>query len=68
MAASEPILQLKISVVGVSKPRVGGACRAGDHAPLSEPRDRIRYVYDFGDDWQHDIVLEKLLQVERGAR
>lgn len=24
-------------------------------------RNKIRYSYDFGDDWQHDIVVEKLL-------
>ncbi len=25
------------------------------------------YVYDFGDDWEHDIVLEKILEPEKGA-
>jgi hypothetical protein len=35
---------------------------------LSEPRDRMRYVYDFGDYWQHDIVVEKVLAAERGTR
>jgi hypothetical protein len=28
---------------------------------LSEPGDRIRYTYDFGDNWEHDIVLESAL-------
>ncbi len=23
--------------------------------------DRFRYVYDFGDDWEHDVVVEKVL-------
>jgi len=117
MAASESILQLKISLVGVSKPPVWRrvlvpattrldrlhdviqaamgwtdthlhAFEAGgvDYGPpdpeldhvderrtaigdvLSEPRDRMRYVYDFGDYWQHDVVVEKVLDAERGAR
>ena len=28
---------------------------------LVEPGDRLRYTYDFGDDWDHDIKLEKVL-------
>jgi hypothetical protein len=28
---------------------------------LVEPGDRLRYLYDFGDDWDHDIRLEKVL-------
>lgn len=26
-----------------------------------EPKDKIRYEYDFGDDWVHDITVEKIL-------
>jgi pRiA4b ORF-3-like protein len=117
MTASESILQLKISLVGVSKPPVWRrllvpatmrldrlhdviqaamgwtdthlhAFEAGgvDYGPpdpelnhvderrtaighvLSEPRDRMRYIYDFGDYWHHDVVVEKVLEAERGAR
>lgn len=25
-----------------------------------QPKDKIRYTYDFGDDWIHDIVVEKI--------
>jgi len=25
-------------------------------------KDRVIYVYDFGDDWEHEIVLEKILK------
>lgn len=29
-------------------------------AVLSQPRDRLFYWYDFGDDWHHTILLEKV--------
>jgi len=29
---------------------------------LSAPQDRLRYTYDFGDDWEHDILLEQDLR------
>ena len=28
---------------------------------LLGPKDRVRYTYDFGDDWEHDIILEKVI-------
>lgn len=34
---------------------------------LSEEKDTIRYIYDFGDDWVHDILLEKILPPEPGV-
>ena len=30
-------------------------------------RDSFLYEYDFGDDWQHQVVVEKVLPVETGA-
>lgn len=33
---------------------------------LVKEKDRLMYVYDFGDDWRHEIVLEKILPVEEG--
>jgi hypothetical protein len=29
---------------------------------------RFQYVYDFGDDWQHEILLEKTFDSESGVR
>jgi hypothetical protein len=34
---------------------------------LVEPGDRLRYTYDFGDDWDHDIKLEKVLPPDAGT-
>jgi hypothetical protein len=31
---------------------------------LTAPGDRLRYTYDFGDDWEHDIVLEQARPAE----
>jgi hypothetical protein len=28
---------------------------------LARPGARMRYTYDFGDDWEHDIALENIL-------
>jgi hypothetical protein len=28
----------------------------------------MRYVYDFGDHWRHDVVVEKVLTAEPGSR
>jgi len=30
--------------------------------------DTFEYVYDFGDDWRHDIEVEKVLAVEEGIK
>lgn len=29
-----------------------------------KPKERFRYVYDFGDDWIHEILVSKVLDVE----
>jgi hypothetical protein len=29
--------------------------------------DKLRYTYDFGDDWEHDVLLEKVLRADPGT-
>jgi hypothetical protein len=29
---------------------------------------RLRYAYDFGDGWEHDVVVEKVLSLQPGTR
>lgn len=35
---------------------------------LRRAKDRLRYEYDFGDGWEHDIVLEKIEATQAGRR
>jgi hypothetical protein len=34
---------------------------------VRKPGDRIRYTYDFGDDWEHEIVVEQVVDAEPGT-
>ncbi|TLK51936.1 plasmid pRiA4b ORF-3 family protein [Glutamicibacter sp. V16R2B1] len=34
---------------------------------LSEPKDKLDYIYDFGDNWEHVIELEKVLDDDGGT-
>lgn len=34
---------------------------------LCDVGDRARYTYDFGDDWEHEMVLEKVLAADPGT-
>lgn len=35
------------------------------HEVLQKPKTKMEYLYDFGDGWEHLIVLEKILDVEK---
>ena len=41
------------------------AVTLGELAP--GPGDRLRYVYDFGDDWRHDLLVEEVASAKSGA-
>lgn len=34
---------------------------------LRKPKDKLRYEYDYGDSWSHEIVLEKVLPNDQGT-
>jgi len=38
------------------------------HEVCARVKDRLKYTYDFGDFWLHDIVVEKVIKVEEGDR
>ena len=48
---------------GVPDRELGHADEAGVELAdlVSAPGERVSYTYDFGDDWEHDIKLEKVL-------
>jgi len=35
---------------------------------VARPKDKLVYEYDFGDSWNHEIMLEKILAAEPGVR
>ena len=35
---------------------------------MHKSKDRIKYEYDFGDGWLHEILLEKVLEKEKGQQ
>ena len=35
---------------------------------LTKPSDHMEYLYDFGDGWEHDVVLEEILPPDPGRK
>jgi hypothetical protein len=35
---------------------------------LARKRSKLKYIYDFGDDWHHDVVVEQITAPEPGVR
>ena len=47
---------------GAHRSRTNAATRLGK---VAKPGTAIRYVYDFGDDWEHNVVVEQVLSADR---
>jgi hypothetical protein len=45
--------------------RSAASAKLQDVAPCAG--DRIRYTYDFGDDWEHDLLVENVFPAEPGV-
>jgi len=39
-------------------------CKARLNKHIKQEKQKFRYEYDFGDSWDHDVLLEKILPVE----
>jgi len=33
-----------------------------------KPKQKMKYIYDFGDDWAHTILIEKILEIDEGLK
>ena len=55
----------QITEIGVPNPDDDMEVQAGWDIPitafLSKPRKTLRYLYDFGDSWEHKVTLEKIM-------
>lgn len=56
---------------GIPDPDYGMECQDALETRLDEvvreSKARFRYIYDFGDDWVHDVLVEKILAPEPGV-
>jgi hypothetical protein len=61
----EHVLRGARSRIRHGRPSANGAPSSGI---LEHPRDRLVYEYDFGDSWEHDVVLEDIAEAQPEAR
>ena len=58
--------------IGIPDPEWEDDCADENETALADvllgPTDRIHYTYDFGDDWEHDIMLEKVIELDADDR
>ncbi|MBI5251799.1 MAG: plasmid pRiA4b ORF-3 family protein [Desulfomonile tiedjei] len=38
------------------------------HKVVPGEKSKFHYLYDFGDSWEHEILVEKILPIEKGTR
>jgi len=48
------------------RPKSARAMRLRDI--IHSPKVKLLYTYDFGDDWEHDVVLEKIIEPDPGMQ
>src|SRR5690349_16792675 len=60
------------TIIGVPDPDFGVEVKNERTVKLSQvvrgEKSKFIYEYDFGDGWQHEVLVEKVLQAEPGAR
>jgi hypothetical protein len=63
------VFQTPTGEYGVADRELGHRSAASAKLQAVAPRagDRIRYTYDFGDDWEHDLFVEEVLPAEPGV-
>ncbi len=65
------LFETPVGLYGVPDPDDDLDIRSAANKKLSAvadwPGDRIRYEYDFGDGWEHDVVVEAVLPAEAGV-
>jgi len=63
------VFQTPLGEYGIADRELGHRSAASKELRDTAPRagDRLRYTYDFGDDWEHDILVEAVTPAEPGA-
>ncbi|KHD74879.1 plasmid pRiA4b ORF-3 family protein [Actinoplanes utahensis] len=63
------VFETPYGLFGVADPDLGHRSAASVTLEQVAPSasDKITYIYDFGDDWEHEILVEKVLDREEGA-
>jgi hypothetical protein len=63
------VFETPLGDYGTANPELGHRSAAAGRLDDVAVRggDRLRYTYDFGDDWEHDVLVEDVLTAEPGV-
>lgn len=63
------VFETHMGAYGIPDGELGHRSAASKKLRVTAPRagDRLSYTYDFGDDWEHDILVEAVTPAEPGA-